>query len=505
MKREGEGEDEKTQWEDILKEYMRMQFQAASLNEHFAALTAQENSLKILHESLQSELFSYISTNEDPNSLKQTVQQRMELLFPDNPTFSSMKLTLNSTEAEQLLETEVTKAEKFCLAIISNCQETWQRVGSYLSFVGKQVGGLEDRIQLAISDNKPAFITEQDKRKGKKELSEGKKGDPLMVSSLTVLRDALYELYPERVKSIADILSRGSKIIAVRIYASSVSQKEAVEGFRSIPNPESDKKKFTTQVLNWLIQAGDEVVRAQAVHVFQCIQNLLISMQITREELEKEMGNVPMSEEQRRQAEAERRKLARTADGPPLMDLPEKLVEQLTKTFDRKVKALASYQPRGLTLDPLPSTYRPAANYDQSTDTAEKLPSSKRISSSDQEAEERVSTTQALLKHERDIMRLGVSPRLNSIQSDGKLQKISLLTSIKRGADLEKKLLEQVQDIEFKLKRIKSRGESHLERKLLGKTSSIRLPPLIKSSTTSSLEVQKGSFRSVKLLQTDRP
>jgi hypothetical protein len=400
MKREGEGEDEKTQWEDILKEYMRMQFQAASLNEHFAALTAQENSLKMLHESLQSELFSYISTNEDPNSLKQTVQQRMELLFPDNPTFSSMKLTLNSTEAEQLLETEVTKAEKFCLAIISNCQETWQRVGSYLSFVGKQVGGLEERIQLALSDNKPAFTTEQDKRKGKKELSdgkkellEGKKGDPLMVSSLTVLRDALYELYPDRVKSIADILSRGAKIIAVRIYASSVSQKDAIEGFRSIPSPESDAKKFSTQVLNWLIQAGDEVVRAQAVHVFQCIQNLLISMQITRNELEKEMENFPMSEEQRRQAEAERRKLARTADGPPLMDLPEKLVEQLTKTFDRKVKALASYQPRGLTLDPLPSTYRPVANYDQSTETAEKLPSSKRISSSDQEAEERVRTT----------------------------------------------------------------------------------------------------------------
>lgn len=102
-------------------------------------------------------------------------------------------------------------------------------------------------------------------------------------------------------------------------------------------------------------------------------------------------------------------------------------------------------------------------------------------------------------------MRLGVSPRLNSIQSDGKLEKISQLTSIKRGADLEKKLLEQVQDIEFKLKRIKSRGDSYLERKLLGKASSIRLPPLIKSSTTSSLEVPKGSFRSVKLLQADRP
>jgi len=83
-----------------------------------------------------------------------------------------------------------------------------------------------------------------------------------------------------------------------------------------------------------------------------------------------------------------------------------------------------------------------------------------------------------------------------SLQSEGKLEKISQLTSIKRGADLEKKLLEQVQGIEIKLKRIKSRGISHTERKLLGKPTSIRLPPLLKSSTTSSLEAPKGSFRS---------
>lgn len=389
MKREGE--DEKTQWDDILKEYMRMQFQAASLNEHFAALTAQENRLKILRESLHSQLFSYLSQDEDPNCLKQTVQLRMGQLYPDRPTFSSMKLTLHSQDQEHSLESEVTKAEKFGLAIISNCQETWQRIGSYLAFVGKQMNGLEERIQQALSDNKPT--ADQEKRKGKKDSSEGKRADPLMVSSLNILRDALFELFPDRVKSITEILSRGSELIAVRIYASSVSQKEATESFRAIPNPETDKAKFSAQILNWLIEAGDEIVRSQAMHVFQCIQNLLTAMQTTIAEGEKETQGVQMTAEQRLLVGTEKDKLVKMAAGPPLIDLPEKLVEQLTKTFERKVKALASYQPRGPLLEPLPTSYRPAPAYDQPSDSVEKSPSSKRISSSDQEAEERVRTS----------------------------------------------------------------------------------------------------------------
>lgn len=390
MKREGEGEDEKTQWDDILKEYMRMQFQAASLNEHFAALTAQENSLKILRESLQTELFSYLSQDEEPNCLKQTVQLRMGQLSPDRPTFSSMKLTLHSQEQEHLLESEVTKAEKFGLAIISNCQETWQRMGSYLAFVGKQVNGLEERIQQALSDNKPTFLADQEKRKGKKDMLEGKKADPLMVSSLNTLRDALFELFPDRVKSIAEILSRGSEIITVRIYASSVSTKEAIDNFRAIPSLETDKAKFSVQVLNWLIETGDEIVRSQAVHVFHCIQNLLTAMQVTIAEIEEETQGLPMTAEQRLLAGTERDKFEKKASGPPLVDLPEKLIEQLTKTFDRKVKALASYQSRGPLLEPLPNSHRPV--YDQASDTVEKSPSSKRVRSSDQEAEERVRT-----------------------------------------------------------------------------------------------------------------
>ena len=86
-----------------------------------------------------------------------------------------------------------------------------------------------------------------------------------------------------------------------------------------------------------------------------------------------------------------------------------------------------------------------------------------------------------------------------------KIEGISELTSIRRAADLEKKLLEQVQGIEVKLKLIKSKGEQYAERKLLGKSKTVRLPPLAKSSSTSSsLDFHKGTLRSLKPQLSDR-
>ena len=393
MMKKTQVQEGKTQWDEILKEYMHMQYQAASLNEHFVALTAQENSLRILRESLQSQLLSYVSQNEDPNNLKSLVQHHMEHLFKGSPTFSSMKLTLNSQEQEHLLDVEAKKMEKFSLALIYNCHETWQKIGSLLVFVGKQCGGLEEKIQQVMCENKPSSLSDPDKRKGKKEIVEGKKVDSLLLSSLTVLRDALYDLFPDRIGSITDIFSYGAEVISVRMYASAVTQKEAADYIATMPSPDSERSRFNAQVLIWLVKGGDAVVQTQAVQIFHSIRNLLLTIQETTGEKEKEIEEMAMSAEQKTTVQMEKEKLVKTAAGPPLENLPEKMVEQLTKSFDRKVKSLASYLPRGHPLEPLPSTTHTGVSHDQGSDSTEKLPTFKRVSSSELEAEERVRLT----------------------------------------------------------------------------------------------------------------
>ena len=471
MKRHFPTEEEELQWADVLKAYNRMQHQALSLNDHFTVLTAQENALKLMRDSLQSQLLAYLSTNEESKSLKATVQAQMEHLFPDHPTFSQMKMTLNSEDQEKSIEKQAKDTEKFALSLILNSQEAVQRAGSYLAFIGKYVGGLEEKIIKALTTDKMATIIDPEKHKGTSkrqgESPDNRRSEASITSPLSTLRDALIEVFPTHMRSISDIISYGSDILTVRLYASAVPLKDAVEAFRGIPNPESERIAFSAQILAFMIEAGYEVIRAQAVQVLGCMTQLTTVVTATTGELEEVVATYPLTEEQRAMAVEEKEKLIKMAAGPPLENLPEKLVEQLSKAFEGKIKGLASQRGRGAghKYESSGSVHKALSSYDsQMTDQADQskkpISSSKRLTTSEMEAEERVTLMQALLKRERQLMKLGVSPRHSHVNTDSLVpEKISQLTSIKRGADLEKKLLEQVQGIEVKLKAIKTRGE----------------------------------------------
>jgi hypothetical protein len=74
---------------------------------------------------------------------------------------------------------------------------------------------------------------------------------------------------------------------------------------------------------------------------------------------------------------------------------------------------------------------------------------------------------------------------------------------MKSTAELEKKLLGDVQSFEEKLNHVKTRGTCYIERKMIRESNSgsIRLPPIKKSATFAGLEAAgKSSIRTSKPL-----
>ena len=179
-------------WHEVITAFHRMQSQAMSLNDHFAQLTTQINSLKLHRDNLQSQLFSYSSSTPDSTSLLSTVQHHMEQLFTTKATFSEMRLTLNSEGQEQLLEKETRKAVKVAITMVMLGQETMLKCGNYLTFIGRQVGGLDERITAALGSVK--LIPDPEKV-----MKPGKKGAGVVLTSPhSLLRDVLHSVFPSK-------------------------------------------------------------------------------------------------------------------------------------------------------------------------------------------------------------------------------------------------------------------------------------------------------------------
>ena len=460
--------DQQIDVREIVQSFDRLQFQSASLNKRFGGLAQQENDLRKLCSELHEELGVLIEQQacmplhryREPTGAVTSQSQVMDLLCREDEDRSGEK--------------QVTKYETFCGTLILNCQETLLRQFSCLTFIASYAGGHPDQISDSLNSlsDKEAALLNQPVKPLSKAMSPTRKSpvrrfpshffpsedvldpvreDELVSFPLNKLREELSARFPYRSEVIDIVMAQGADILPVRVFSETLSIGDWTRRVEAIKD-EYDDQALSAGLLTIFIQEGNVCIQRKAEDLISGMTQLHQLVSAGHSEVTKIITDTKLTNDQAQQAVSEQRWLVSNAEGPFLKNIPERLRQRLRGAFDGRVRSLAlSHGRTGSMDDESRGTARGERWHGSTID-----PKRREDDLLDQEFER---GEIAMIHRERRIKKTGTlntdkPPRRDTFI----LEKISNLSSIRRSADLEKKLLEQVQGIETKLQRVKSRG-----------------------------------------------
>jgi len=437
---------------EIVAAFQGLQFQNTSLNERFSELSEQANHLRLHCEDLQAQLG--LLRDSESSSFGHTSALRESGGFS---TYNQMRGLLDRQDDQKGLEKHARTSEEFALSLVLNCQETMRKLTSCTAFVAAQSNGHFESFALVLASQGPVEGTERVQAKGKSKASirSKERGSIVAVSreegtaSLARLREELSQSFRSRL--VERVVGTAADILPVRACPELFTGREWSEAMAHWTG-EDQNSAFALSILGFLVAESNLCLQRKAVEVLKTLAQLVQAVSDNRKELKSQVQAQPFTLQQKQtflQAKADMRT---RVQGLPLSNLPDKLKHTLASDFATRVQTLAGLRTeRSVYTDRL---------YSEESEREE----------SGQEKEEI-----ALLVEERKMQRLGLSRGKKSEGGEGFVpEKIASLSAIRRVAELEKKLLEQVQGVELKLKRVKSR-----ERKL----RMPRLPTLSRSSS----------------------
>lgn len=441
----------------IVAAFQGLQFQNTSLNERFSELSEQANRLRLHCEDLQSQLA--ILHDSESASFGRTSALRGSSEFT---TYNQMRGLLDKEDDLKGLEKTARDSEEFALTLVLNCQEIMRKLNSYLGFVAAQSDGHFDSFAVVFASQVAVEgLGERVQAKGRSKTNiRSKERGSVAVSreegaaSLTRLREDLSQSFRRRL--VEQVVETASHILPVRACPELFTGREWNDELTQWKGQEQNSA-FALQILGFLVAESNVFLQRKAADVLKTLAQLIQSVSDSRNELKSQVQSQHFTSEQKQAFLQAKADMHSRVQSLPLSNLPDKLRHTLATDFTTRIQTLAGLRTeRSVRTDPL---------YSEDSEREE----------SGQEKEEI-----AMLSEERKIQRLGLSVRKKAQSGEGFVpEKIASLSAIRRVAELEKKLLEQVQGVELKLKRVKSR-----ERKLRVPL----LPAISRSSSTLRLQ-----------------
>lgn len=455
----------------IIAAFNRIQFQSVSLNTRFSGLVQQENDLRLLCSALHSQLHLLI---QEASS------------FPAPEPQSPSSLPVLTKEALICVGKQARQSESFSARLILCFQEMLHRVFSYLNFItsyaGTQPEGISDlrailmpeRAVSPVPDKSPSLSRLRLRRKrsitslfDKVNEESEEKSESFQFAAIVRLKEDLIQRFPRQEQLVEAVLTRAVEILPIRIAGEVTSSKEYS---RKMQEMKGNGRKLVLEIVSLLVSEGNEAVRSKAEELFKALRQAFSSILSAHQDTEDQLAVIHLTESQGKVLVSHQNWLIKTAEGPFLSDLPEKLREKLRGALDIRMRSLPHKRATSL---PEEEAGRIALNEGKKQHEGGKT---------GKEEEEAERQELEMVFRERRRRRLGACSAEKELRKDFIPEKISKLSSIRRSADLEKKLLEQVQGIEIKLKTIKSR-----ERELTQPRQRPRLPALHPSSSLKSL------------------
>lgn len=463
----------------IIAAYNRIQFQSVSLNTRFSGLAQQENDLHLLCSHLHSQLHFLI----------QEVSSSPPFLEP-HPQLSPSELVLQE-DAIVWVEQQATQNEGFSARIMLCFQEMLHKVFSYLNFItnyaGLQPESLSDLITLIMPDKEPSPIPDKSPSLSRKKLRRKRsitsfyeksneesddKFDSFQFAAIVKLKEDLTQRFPRQEQLVEAVLTKSVEILPIRIAGEVTNSKEYGKRMKEI---KGSGRKLVMEIVGLLVGEGNEAIRNKTEELFKALRQVFASVLAAQRDIEDEIAAIPLTEMQCQLLNAHNNRSRKTADGPYLSDLPEKLREKLKGALDVRMRSLLHKRASSLPEEDRMGYMQKAVSHDSRKTNTE----TGKVGKEDEEAER---AEMEMIFRERRRRRLGACSADKDLRKDFIPDKISKLSSIRRSADLEKKLLEQVQGIEIKLKTIKSR-----ERELTQPRRRPLLPALPHTTSLKSL------------------
>lgn len=461
----------------IIAAFNRIQFQSVSLNTRFSGLVQQENDLRLLCSGLHAQLHYLIQEA----SCYPAPLSPLSLPSPSNPVLSKEALVWVGKQARQ--------SENFSARLMLCFQEMLHRVFSYLNFIsnyaGAQPEGLSDlrsiimleRENSPVPDKSPSLSRVKLRRKRsiaslfeRTAEESDEKSEIFQFAAIVRLKDDLMQRFPRQEQLVEAVLAKAVEILPIRIAGDVTSSKEYSQKMKEI---KGNGRKSVLEIVSLLVNEGNEAVQTKAEDLFKALRQVFASIKAAHQDTETQLAAIRLTELQGKVLISHHDWLVKAADGPFLSDLPEKLREKLRGALDVRMRSLPHKRATSLPEED-------ANRLKTAVTEGKKYPAEAAKTVKDEEEGEREELE--MLFRERRRRRQGACSAEKELRRDFVPEKISKLSSIRRSADLEKKLLEQVQGIEIKLKTIKSR-----ERELTQPRQRPRLPALHPTSSLKSL------------------
>lgn len=436
---------------EIISAFQVLQFQNMSLNERFSELSEHANYLRLHCDILQTQLL----TLRDSQSSTFPLRNSCEFT-----TFNQM-ISLLGEDDQKGLDKHAMDVETFELNVVINCQETVRKLTAYIGFIGVQSNsGLSESIAMVLTSQMEG-ISDRNPSKGKPKLSHRSRERNSIVAlskeesttSLARLREGLTPLF--RTKFIEQVVHVVTEILPVRACPELFIGKEWLDSLEKWTGQEPNRS-LALLILRFLVAESNICMQRKVEGVLKTLLQVIQEVTYSHNELKAQIQAQSFTPEQ--EQAFQKAKIAMRAR-------------------THSIPLAGDKQKRIFPLD-LPSKYKNYSGFRTERSNTDRIYYEETSENEEEQVHEKEEI--ALLTEERRIQRLGLSMREKRKSGDSfVVEKIASLSAIRRVAELEKKLLEQVQGVEVKLKRIKSR-----ERKLRHVSL---LPALSRSSSALRL------------------
>ena len=421
---------------EIISAFQVLQFQNMSLNERFSELSEHANYLRLHCDNLQTQLVTLRDSQSSAFALRNSCEFT---------TFNQMISLLDEEDDQKGLEKHARDVETFELNLVLNCQETMRKLTAYMGFIGAQTNNGQSESFAMVLASQMEGIGDRSPAKGKPKLSHRSRERNSIVAlskeesttSLARLREELSPLF--RTKFVEKVVSAVTDILPVRACPELFTGKDWLSSLEQWTGQEQNRS-LALLILRVLVAESNACLQRKVEGVLKSLLQGIQEVTNSRNELKAQIQAQSFTPEQEQAYHKAKIAMRSSVQSIPLAGMPDKQKRIFPLDILGKNKNYSGLRTERSITDRV---------FEEET-------------SENEEDEVHEKEEMALLTEERRMQRLGLSMREQRKSGDSfVVEKIASLSAIRRVADLEKKLLEQVQGVEVKLKRIKSR-----ERKL---------------------------------------